>query len=57
MYDMTLRPSSQGHRRQQWAEKENRKAPSVAGGAPEILCEKFSARETSLVHPPMAQPK
>ena len=33
---MTLRPSSQGHRREQWAENENRKAPSVAGGAQKI---------------------
>jgi hypothetical protein len=31
------RPSSQGHRREQWAKKENRKAPSVAGGAQKIL--------------------
>src|SRR5262245_9241310 len=30
-------PLHRGHRREQWAEKENRKAPSVAGGAQKIL--------------------
>ena len=34
---MTPRPLSQGHRRQRWAKKENEKAPSVAGGAPEKI--------------------
>jgi hypothetical protein len=36
-YHMTPRPLSQGHRRQRWAQKENGKAPSVAGGAPEKI--------------------
>src|SRR5690242_1579961 len=31
---------------QPWGEKRNRKAPSVAGGAQEILYAVFSARET-----------
>src|SRR5512138_2073874 len=51
-YHMTPRPLSQGHRRQRWARKENGKAPSVAGGAPEkSLYAVVSAREISLVHP------
>src|SRR3954466_5678633 len=36
-YHMTPRLLSQGHRRQRWAKKENGKAPSVAGGAPEKI--------------------
>jgi hypothetical protein len=42
---------SQGHRRRHWAERENRKAPSVAGGAQKSQYAVFSARENSLVHP------
>jgi hypothetical protein len=49
---MTPRPLSQGHRRAALGKKENGKAPSVAGGAPEkSLYAIVSAREISLVHP------
>jgi len=36
-YHMTPRPLSQGHRRAALGKKENGKAPSVAGGAPEKI--------------------
>jgi hypothetical protein len=48
---MTLRPSSQGHRRASVGRKQNRKAPSVAGGAQKILARGIQRTRNSLVHP------